>query len=192
MCHSERVDTSGSGLAFLLCLVALVAASVQSVAPLLEGQVSLRHVPALGWVVWLCVAVPSLLQVPFPQVYDVLYRQADAVSEQHEWWRLGTALTVQDGGIVGTVSNLLLLGLALVLALPLWGTWATVVTFVIAGIGLNLLAVGFGAVDGGGNSGATLVLWRACRPSPSPCCRLPIGGVRSWAAWSWPLPPWCW
>lgn len=41
------------------------------------------------------------------------------VLDDGQWWRTATALPVQDGGIPGTVSNLVLPALALVLCLPL-------------------------------------------------------------------------
>lgn len=158
------MDTSGTSLLFVLSFVAVIAAAVRSVEPLLEGRLSMRHVPPAGWVVWLCVAVPSLLQIPRPQVYEALHRDARAVLDSHQWWRLVTSVTVQDGGIAGTVSNLVLLALALTLCLPLWGSLTTVVTFVGAGVGLNVLAVTFGATDGGGNSAATLPLLASLPP----------------------------
>ncbi len=148
----------------MLCVVAVVAAALQSVAPLVEGRLSWRHVPASGWIVWLCVAVPSLAQIPFPRVYSALHRDAHAVTAGHQWWRLLTSVVVQDGGIIGTVSNLVLLALALVLCLCLWGPMATISTFVLAGVGLNILAVQFGATDGGGNSGATFPLLASLPP----------------------------
>lgn len=156
------MDTSGTGLAFLVGFVVVFGAAFGSVAPLLEqaygGRSPLGQLPLAGWVLWLSVAAPSLLQIPFPQVYDVLHRSASAVVDQHQWWRLVTSLTVQDGGIVGTATNLVLLGFALIACLRLWGTVPTVVTFVVGGVLLNVMAVAFGASDGGGNSGATLPL----------------------------------
>ncbi|MDN5765122.1 MAG: hypothetical protein L0H96_03365 [Humibacillus sp.] len=149
---------------FVLCLVAVVAAALQSVAPLMEGRLLWRDVPLSGWIVWLCVAVPSLAQIPFPRVYGVLHRDADAVTAGHQRWRLLTSVVVQDGGVIGTVSNLVLLALALVICLRLWGSVATISTFVVAGLGLNILAVRFGATDGGGNSGATLPLLASLPP----------------------------
>lgn len=98
-----------------------------------------------------CVAVPSLAQIPFPLIYDALHRDAQAVITRHQWWRLITSVMVQDGGIIGTVSNLVLLGVALMVSMHLWGSKATVITFVVVGAGLNSLAVWFGATDGGGN-----------------------------------------
>lgn len=152
------MDTSGSSTLFATCFVLVVAVAAMSVRPLLMHRLSVRRLPAAGWVLWCCVAVPSLLQIPFPQVYDAFHRDASAIVDDHQWWRLATSITVQDGGIAGTVSNLVLLAATLVACLPLWGPTATVATFVLAGVTLNLAAVLLGATDGGGNSAATLAL----------------------------------
>lgn len=93
-----------------------------------------------------------------------MHRDAHAVSNGHQWWRLLTSVLVQDGGIVGTLANLVLLALALGLCLHLWGPTLTMTTFVIAGVGLNILAVRYGASDGGGNSGATFPLLASLPP----------------------------
>lgn len=156
--------TAGSGLLFLACLWAVIAAAVSSVQPLLEGRLSPRGIPAVGWALWLAVAVPSLVQIPRPGLYRDWHRSVSAVLDDGQWWRTATALLVQDGGIPGTVSNLVLLALALVLCLPLWGTRVTVPAFLLIGVGLNLAAVLTGADDGAGNSGATLPLLASLPP----------------------------
>ena len=158
------MTTSGSGLVFTVSFVAVVAAAALCVGPRLVGRVSLRRVPRSGWVLWLVVAVPSLLQIPFPWIYDALYRNASAVLQDHQWWRVATALVVQDGGIGGTFSNLVVLAIALLACLPLWGVRPTVLSFVIVGVSLNVAAVLLGAQDGGGNSGATLALIASLPP----------------------------
>lgn len=113
MREDGTVNTAGTGVLFTLCFGAVVAAALQAVAPLVEGRLSWRQVPASGWVAWLCVAVPSLAQILFPGVYRALHRDAEAVTSGHQWWRLLTSVVVQDGGVIGTVSNLVLLALAL-------------------------------------------------------------------------------
>ena len=152
------VTTSGVGLAFMICFIAVVVAAVWSVAPLLGDVPSLRQLPTAGLVLWLAVAVPSAMQVALPALYDVLNRNAAAIMEDRQWWRVLTALVVQDGGVSGTLANLILLGVALVICCPLWGAGATVLTFVLAGTALNVAAVLAGAEDGAGTSGATLTL----------------------------------
>lgn len=147
------VATSGTGWVFIACFVAVIAAAALSVGPLLEGRISWRTVPAAGWLLWLVVAVPSLLQIPYPWLYDAFFRSTSAVIEDRQWWRVATALVVQDGGVAGTVSNLTLLGVALLGSIPLWGSRATAITFVLVGVALNVAAVALGAQDGAGDSG---------------------------------------
>lgn len=158
------VTTSGTSVIFSACFVPVIAAATLAVGPLLEGRLSLRAVPVVGWVVWLAVAVPSLLQIPYPQFYVALHRDSAAVLDGGQWWRLATAILVQDGGVPGTISNLILLALALLACLTLWGRGGTVLTFVRLGVFLNLAAVAAGAEDGGGNSGATLPLIASLPP----------------------------
>ncbi len=158
------VATAGSGLIFLACFWGVIAAAVFSVQPILEGTLSLHTTPWAGWVLWLVVALPSLLQIRHPGLYEAWYRSASAVLDDGQWWRTATALLVQDGGIAGTTSNLILLAVALLLCLPLWGARATVLTFLFVGVGLNFAAVLAGAGDGAGNSGATLPLLASLPP----------------------------
>lgn len=150
--------TAGSGLIFLACFWAVIGAAAFSVQPILQGRLSLRTTPVVGVVIWLVVALPSLLQIPYPGLYEAWHRSASEVLDDAQWWRVATALVVQDGGIAGTISNLILLAVALLACLPLWGVRATVLAFLLVGVGLNLAAVLAGADDGAGNSGATLPL----------------------------------
>jgi membrane associated rhomboid family serine protease len=50
-------------------------------------------------------AIPSLLQFAYPALETNL-RRDPALIRAGEWWRLVTSLVVQDGGVLGTVSNL--------------------------------------------------------------------------------------
>ncbi|MFG6195800.1 rhomboid family intramembrane serine protease [Nonomuraea sp. JJY05] len=59
-------------------------------------------------VVFVITAVPSLLQFAIPGLEPALMRDPAAISGG-EWWRLGTALVVQDGGLLGTLFNLVCL-----------------------------------------------------------------------------------
>lgn len=66
---------------------------------------TLRPLPVLTVVVFVLTAVPSLLQGLLPGLEPALRRDPSAIAEG-EWWRLGTSLVVQDGGWLGTLSNL--------------------------------------------------------------------------------------
>ncbi|MEV4012249.1 rhomboid family intramembrane serine protease [Nonomuraea angiospora] len=56
-------------------------------------------------VVFVITAIPSLLQFALPGLEPALMRDPAAIGAG-EWWRLGTALVVQDGGLLGTLFNL--------------------------------------------------------------------------------------
>jgi membrane associated rhomboid family serine protease len=64
--------------------------------------------PYVTAAVFVVTAVPSLLQFAVPGLEPALMRDPSAISGG-EWWRLATALVVQDGGVFGTLSNLALL-----------------------------------------------------------------------------------
>jgi hypothetical protein len=74
-------------------------------------RIGLRRPPVATAVVFLVTAVTSVLGLVRPGVLAALQRTPEGL--HGEWWRSFTALFVQDGGVVGTVSNLaflLLLG----------------------------------------------------------------------------------
>lgn len=117
------------------------------------------------------VAAPSLLGLIWPDLLETMQRDPARITQQHEVWRLLSALFVQDGGVVGLAFNLTLLFLLAPLAEAVWGSPATVLLFVLGGILVNVGQVALGTV-GAGNSLANLVLgssvsvvalWRAGR-----------------------------
>jgi len=71
------------------------------------GRFGLQRFPVVTAVVLAVTAVSSVLGLVFPGVLAALQRTPAGLHGQ--WWRLGTALLVQDGGVVGTVSNLVFL-----------------------------------------------------------------------------------
>lgn len=75
----EAMTTAGAGLVFLACFWAVIGAAAVSVQPILEGRLYLRTMPVVGWVVWLAVALPSLLQIPYPALYEAWHRSSSAV-----------------------------------------------------------------------------------------------------------------
>jgi membrane associated rhomboid family serine protease len=64
----------------------------------------IRRPPWLTLTVFLCAAVPSCLQAAVPAILHDLERTPAGLTGQ--WWRSVTSLTVQDGGVLGTLSNL--------------------------------------------------------------------------------------
>lgn len=103
------------------------------------------------------VAIPSLLQLPFPRLLYALRRDADLVLHHGEWWRVVTALVVQDGGAAGLIGNLLVLALVGVVAERIWGSWRAVALFLGTGILSEFVGLAWQPI-GAGNSVANFGL----------------------------------
>lgn len=103
------------------------------------------------------VAIPSLLQLPFPQIFDWLSRQPSLAISSHEYWRFITPIFVQDGGLIGTAFNLIVLTLFALLADRVWGLKKSLLIFFGGGILFEAIGIIFNS-SGGGNSGATFIL----------------------------------
>ena len=58
----------------------------------------LRRPPVAAVALWLIVAIPSLLQLPFPGLLHALERDPDQIRQHGQWWRLFTAAVVQESG----------------------------------------------------------------------------------------------
>lgn len=118
----------------------------------LRGGRAARRPHPVAVVLWLAVAVPSLLQLVRPQIYAALAR--DLVQIGHgEWWRLLTPVLVQDGGLAGTAYNLVTLALTAPAATALWRPLRAVAVFVAGALVFNLPATYVWHDAGGGNSG---------------------------------------
>jgi len=101
--------------------------------------------PAVTAVVFAVTAVTSVLGLAVPAFLDALERTPAGLHGQ--WWRTVTSLFVQDGGVLGTVSNLAFLALLAGTRLPrlapmavLWWSGALLATrwgtgALLAGIG---------------------------------------------------------
>lgn len=74
----------------------------------------LPRLPILTAVVFAVTATTSVLQFRVPGMLAALSRAPQGLHGQ--WWRWGTAMFAQDGGVAGTVSNLLFLLVVGVLA----------------------------------------------------------------------------
>jgi membrane associated rhomboid family serine protease len=115
-----------------------------------------RAVPWGIVVLWAAVAVPSIVQNWWPRLGTALRQDPTLVETQHQYWRLATALCVQDS-LAGTVFNLVMLALVGLWSARCWGTLRTVILFVTFGTALNGVAALSGATTAG-NSGATFAL----------------------------------
>jgi len=151
------MNTAQGGVLASLVYVVVYVASLRAVYRQL-GTSPLRQRPHLVAVLlWLVVAVPSLLQLAWPRIYGVLSRQPTLV-EHGEWWRLLTSVLVQDGGVVGTVYNLVTLALTVSAATALWRPVRAAAVFIAGALVYNLPATYLWRQAGGGNSGATFFL----------------------------------
>jgi membrane associated rhomboid family serine protease len=129
---------------------------------------SARSPPRLTAAVFVPTAAMAVAQRAVPSLLDRLDRTPDAL--HGEPWRLATALLVQDGGVIGALSNLAFLAVIgaiaeQVLPRPRW-----MLHYAGVGVVAGLVATAWQPV-GGGNSIAicaiTGALVLACRADPS-------------------------
>jgi hypothetical protein len=119
------MSTAGGGSINALLYVVMLACSVRAGYELLADGVRQTRMPSLGAVLlWLAVAVPSLLQIPFDAVLSQLQRDPERIRHHGQWWRIGTSGVVQDGGVAGTVFNLAVLAVVGAVAFRVWGRGA--------------------------------------------------------------------
>lgn len=107
--------------------------------------------PAALLAVVAITAGPSVLQFPFPVILDTLRRDQDRLLGG-QWWRLVTPLVVQDGGAIGTVSNLTLLVLLGGVATLLLGWRRWLLLYVGTGIASEIVAYAWLRQGFAGNS----------------------------------------
>jgi membrane associated rhomboid family serine protease len=125
------------------------------------GSWPARHERTSPWptatvVVTLILCATALLQWIFPGVLAAYQRDARQIAAG-EWWRLATALAVQDGGVAGTVSNLISLLLVGGAAERLWGSRRWLLIFVAGAVVSELIALAWQPI-GAGNSVANFSL----------------------------------
>lgn len=116
-----------------------------------------RPVPWWSFALSACVAVPSLTQQVWPALLGLLDRDPEEVTHHGQVWRLLTAAFVQDGGVPGTIFNLVTIVIVAALAEWYWGGRVMAATFLAAAVLFNAQGVAFDSA-GAGNSGATFAL----------------------------------
>ena len=144
------------------CLYALgvyaayLAGALQLRAGAIEARARAPRQPYATLVLALLVVIPTTVQFFFAPVLGVFERDAARIAAG-QWWRLATSLLVQDGGIGGSVSNLV--GLLLVgrVAECEWGSGRCVLLFFFGGVAGNLAGLAWQPV-GAGNSVANFAL----------------------------------
>jgi len=110
-----------------------------------------------GLLLWLAVAIPSGIQFVQPGLLGAWMRNG-RILQQGQWWRIVTGNLVQDGGATGTISNLAVMAVTvLIVARAIRGRVA-VPLFCLGGVGSMLLQLSH---PGAGNSMATLALLAA-------------------------------
>src|SRR5690242_4049923 len=67
------------------------------------------------------IAIPTTLQFFFPEILQLFERNYERFL-MGDWWRIVTSLFVQDGGISGSIFNLVSLVLVGTVAEKLWGS----------------------------------------------------------------------
>lgn len=149
--------SGGTGLNALAYVVIIVAAL--AVAGRVNGDPgrTLTRPSRAVLAIWAVVAVPSILQFAFPALLDALSRRPELITDG-QVWRLLTPLVVQDGGVFGTVSNLVYLYVVACAAVPIWGGVRAAVLLAVGAVGFNLLTTFVFPQFGAGNSAATFVL----------------------------------
>lgn len=147
------MTTSGTGWPGVLGVV-LVIGAVVAVATGPGGR--FRPTPA-GVGLWLVVAAGSLIQLVVPGLLDALARVPELVRDG-QVWRLVTSVVVQDGGVAGTVSNLVLLAVVGCAAVPAWGAARSWALFLGGAIAFDLVTTFAFPSAGAGNSAATYLL----------------------------------
>jgi len=115
-----------------------------------------------AWAVglWAAVAAGAAAQAVWPALLAWGQRDPAAI-RAGEWWRLGTAIFLQDGGLAGTIFNLATLAVSLVLVGTVRRGPTAVAWFLAGGVVSNALAAAGPGTVGAGSSMATLFLLAA-------------------------------
>ena len=153
------MNTSGTGTVFTIGYWVVLAMTIACAAQLL-GNLGprLRAPRPAALALFAVVAVPSLIELGWHGIYTALYRAPDQIKHHHQYWRLLTGSIVQDGGLEGTIFNLVVLFVIGTLAVYAWDAGRAIGLFVVGVIGFNLTATFAFASPGGGNSAATIFL----------------------------------
>lgn len=130
------------------------------------------HFPRVTSLLLLAIAIPSFLQLLFPVLLSTFERDYQRFLHG-DWWRLISPLFVQDGGVSGTIFNLI--GLALVgsVAEGIWNARSMLMIFFIGGlmgeiVGFAWQPIGAGNSVGNFSLAASVAVASLTRDSPTP------------------------
>jgi membrane associated rhomboid family serine protease len=115
-----------------------------------------RSVPYSTLLLMLAIALPATLQLFFPTLLQLFERNYERFLAG-DWWRLVTSLFVQDGGVSGSIFNLVSLLFVGIIAERLWGSRRWLVIFFTGGLLSQLTAFAWQPI-GAGNSVANFSL----------------------------------
>lgn len=107
---------------------------------------------------WSVVAVASSARLLFPGLLDAFRRVPARTRDAGEWWRVLTAGFVEDGGVLVTLLNLVLLAVTAIVAVRVWGWYRAFGLFVSGQLLWGLFTTFVSPSVGAGTSGATLAL----------------------------------
>ncbi|MFE2120562.1 MULTISPECIES: rhomboid family intramembrane serine protease [Rhodococcus] len=114
--------------------------------------------PVTALVLWLVVAVPSLLRLAVPSLLGTFGRDPLRIRAEDEWWRVLTSVLVQDGGVFVTLVNLLLLAVVATVAVRVWGPGRAVGLFAVSQLLFGLFTAFVSPSTGAGSSGASFAV----------------------------------
>jgi membrane associated rhomboid family serine protease len=133
---------------------ALVAGRIylknRSVPPPRASTISGFGAPSATLLLAAAIALPSTLQFFFPVILSVLRRDY-ARFLAGDWWRVITAMFVQDAGVAGAAFNIITLLLVGAVAEQLWGSARMIGIFFAGGIAAEVVAFAWQPI-GAGNS----------------------------------------
>ena len=146
------MSTTGTGIlnvvGYLLMIAAMVALARSRG---IRYPRALRHPNPTMVTVWLVVALPSVIGLLWSAFYHALNRDPSKINHG-QIWRLLTSATVQDGGIAGTIFNLVVLAVTLAVAVTALGTIRTVGLLIVGAISADAVATYLLQDPGAGNS----------------------------------------
>jgi membrane associated rhomboid family serine protease len=136
------------------------------------------HFPQTTFLLVVAIAIPSVLQFFFPAILSTFQRDYERFLNG-DWWRLVTPLFVQDGGVPGTIFNLISLALVGSVAERIWNGRTMLFIFFIGGIigeivGFAWQPIGAGNSIGNFSLAASIAIATLTRPSPNPAQLLAV------------------
>lgn len=115
-----------------------------------------RRIPYATFLLTLAIGIPTLLQFFFPAILQNFERDY-ARFLAGDWWRILTPLFVQDGGVSGSVFNVVSLVLVGSVAERLWGSPRWLIIFFAGSILSEIIGFAWQPI-GAGNSVANFSL----------------------------------